>query len=47
MMNDDYIRPGDRDRNFVPAWDGNPLTWRRYKEEVRIWLLSEKISQID
>ena len=30
------------DRARVPGWDGDPRFWRRYKDEVRIWLLAEK-----
>ena len=33
---------GRDDRRFVPGWDGNPNTWRRYRDEVRVWLLGEK-----
>ena len=32
---------------FVPSWDGNPHGWRRYRDEVRIWLLSERTTGID
>ena len=24
----------------IPTWDGNPGTWARFFEEVRIWKLS-------
>ena len=24
----------------IPTWDGNPGTWARFYEEVRIWKLS-------
>ena len=30
-------------RKYVPSWDGNPTTYRQYKEAVRIWLLGEKL----
>ena len=33
-------------RNFVPQWDGNPTSWRRYKDEVRVWLLAERTDNI-
>ena len=26
----------------MPSWDGNPTTYRAYKDSVRIWLLGEK-----
>ncbi len=26
-------------RNDQPTWDGNPTTWRPFKDEVRIWTL--------
>ena len=32
----------DEHRKYVPSWDGNPTTYRAYKESVRIWLLGEK-----
>ena len=34
-------------RHFTPAWDGNPQGWRRCKEEVRIWLLAEKVEGVE
>ena len=44
-MVDDEKNRGDR--VFVPSWDGNPHGWRRYRDEVRIWLLSERTTGID
>ena len=32
--------------NFVPQWDGNPVSWRRYRDEVRVWLLAESTDNI-
>jgi len=32
----------DRDRNFVPKFNGDPTQWNNYKDEVRVWLLAEK-----
>ena len=32
----------DERRSFVPNWDGNPGGWKRYRDEVRVWLLSER-----
>ena len=38
---------GDRDRehgkNDPPTWDGNPGTWRPFKDEVRIWTLGQDL----
>ena len=31
---------------FVPAWDGNPAFWKRYKDEIRIWLLAERTDTV-
>ena len=31
---------------FVPAWDGNPAFWKRYKDEIRIWLLAERTDNV-
>ena len=44
-MVDDEKNRGDR--VFVPSWDGNPHGWRRYRDEVRIWRLSERTTGID
>jgi len=30
-------------RKFIPRWDGNPSTWRRYKSEVQLWLAGEDV----
>ena len=43
---------GDDDKNrservFAPRWDGNTHGWRRYRDEVRIWFLSESAKGID
>ena len=32
--------------SLVPAWDGNPANWRRYRDEVRVWLLAERTDNI-
>ena len=38
---------GDRDRehgkNDPLTWDGNPGTWRPFKDEVRIWTLGQDL----
>ena len=34
----------DDDRKTIPSWNGHPDTWRRYEEEVRIWLLGTKLA---
>ena len=36
-MDDEFER-----RSFIPYWGGNPGTCRRYRDEVRVWLISEK-----
>ena len=35
-----------RDRHFdrVPRWDGNPATRQRFRDEVRLWTLSEDLN---
>ena len=38
---------GDDRRLYTPGWDGNPQTWRRYKDEVRIWLLAERVEGVE
>ena len=32
------------DRSHVPKWDGNPQGYQRYKDEIRIWRLSENMN---
>ena len=27
------------DDAHIPSWDGNPATWQRYREDVRVWKL--------
>ena len=31
-------------RSHVPKWDGNPQSYQRYKDEIRIWRLSENMN---
>ena len=38
---------GDDRRLYTPGWDGNPQTWRRYRDEVRIWLLAERVENVE
>ena len=41
---------GDRDfhdsRAYIPSWDGNPASFRRYSDEVRIWALGENLDVV-
>ena len=34
---------GDGGFSRIPAWDGSPATWRRYKRAVEIWLEGENL----
>ena len=47
MLQGESLRGGESTRHFTPAWDGNPQGWRRYREEVRIWLLAEKVEGVE
>eukprot|EP00974_Lingulodinium_polyedra_P076347 7388842-Lingulodinium_polyedra.AAC.1 len=28
---------------WIPAWDGNPVTWRTYRDEVRLWVMGTRL----
>ena len=34
---------GDNSRAHIPRWDGNPATYPRFKEAVKIWKLGENL----
>ena len=38
--------PGLGDEQFarIPAWDGNPVEWRKYKKAVELWMEGENLS---
>ena len=33
----------DKSRKHIPSWDGNPVRWLQFKDEVRIWKLGENL----
>ena len=34
----------DDDRFSIPSWNGDPTEWERYRDEVRVFCLSTKLS---
>ena len=35
---------GHHDRSHIPKWGGNPLGWKLYSQEVKMWQLGESLN---